>query len=253
MLSRVFILLALLMVSVSAIAADGPDVNEEFVMANQFYEERDFESAIRMYEGIIAQGVESAPLYFNLGNAHFKSGDLGHAVQNYIYARRLAPADEDILANLEFAQRFTSVRMEGVQLNPIETFMSSLVAEYSVTTLAWLSTALLILVLTIMTLRYVYRRRNPALRGVLIALLIVMHAAMALTSFKYREDYLTERAVIIAEDAPVYTGPSENSDVELQGAPGLVIEILDHQDGFLQVIFENKRRGWIQQDLVAEI
>ena len=253
MLSHLLTGLVLLMLSAGAFAADSPDVHEEFAMANQFYEARDFESAIRMYEGIIAQGVESASLHFNLGNAHFKNGDLGYAVLNYMHARRLAPGDEDILANLEFAQRFTSVRMEGVQLNPIRTLMGSLVAEYNVTTLAWISTAFLILVTVLMSLRYVYRRRSSALRGVLIAMLIVMHVAMALTSFKYREDYLTERAVIIAEEAPVYTGPSENSDIELQGAPGLVIEILDHQDGFLQVLFENKRRGWIQQDLVAEI
>jgi tetratricopeptide (TPR) repeat protein len=253
LLSRLLTILALLILAASAFAAETPDANEEFAMANQFYEDRDFENAIRLYEGIIAQGGESAPLYFNLGNAYFKSGDLGHAIWNYMYARRLAPADEDIRANLEFAQQFTSVGMEGVQLNPVKTFMRSLVAEHTVTTLAWISTAFLFVVMVLMSLRYAFRKRSPALRGLLIGMLIMMHAAMALTSFKYRDDYLTERAVIIAEEAPVYTGPSENSDVELQGAPGLVIEILDEQDGFLQVLFENKRRGWIKPDLVAKI
>lgn len=254
-MSRIILttILLLLTFSVAALATEMPVVDEEFVLANKFYEERDFASAIRLYDGILAQGVESAPLYFNLANAHFKNGDLGHAVLNYLRAQRLAPDDEAITANLEFARRFSSVQMEGVQLNPIKIFFQSLVGPYRLSTLAWLATGLFLAVMILMSLRYGFRVSGSGLRVSLVTLLIFMHGAMALTSFKYRNDYLTRRAVVVAEEAPVYTGPSENSDIELQSAPGLVVEVLEEDNGYFQVLFENKRRGWIHRDLVAEI
>ncbi|MBD3331836.1 hypothetical protein GF356_03210, partial [candidate division GN15 bacterium] len=49
------------------------------------------------------------------------------------------------------------------------------------------------------------------------------------------------------------TGPSEKSEIELQGAPGLVVEVLAEKDGFYNVQFENQRRGWIDKDLVAVV
>ena len=70
---------------------------------------------------------------------------------------------------------------------------------------------------------------------------------------KYDFDYLTTRAVIVAEDSVVRTGPSERSPKELDAAPGLVVEILDETSDFYNVLFENKRRGWVRKDLVAVI
>jgi hypothetical protein len=59
--------------------------------------------------------------------------------------------------------------------------------------------------------------------------------------------------VIVAEEAPVTTGPSPQSDLELQGAPGLIVEIVGETPDYYNVLFENKRRGWLKKDLVAEI
>ena len=83
--------------------------------------------------------------------------------------------------------------------------------------------------------------------------MILLVIISGLTTFKYRNDYLTRRAVIIAEQPTVYTGASEQSDVELEGAPGLIVEILSESSDFYNVLFENKRRGWIKKALIAEI
>lgn len=83
--------------------------------------------------------------------------------------------------------------------------------------------------------------------------LVLMVVSAGLTTFKYRHDYGTDRGIIIADESEVYTGPSEQSDVELEGAPGLVVEIIGQSNGFYNVLFENKRRGWIKKELVAEI
>ncbi len=242
------ILLAAILVAPPASAQ-----SDEFAMANKFYEDKDFGSAIRLYHSILDRGKESATLHFNLANAYFKSGDLGHAILYYTRAQRLAPADEDIAFNLDFAKQFSRVQMEGVQLNPIRTFFETLVRPYQLQQLGWITSVLLFILLGALTVRISLGHGTSWLRIITAVSLVILVAVGSLTTFKYRHDFLTPRAVIISEESPVYTGASEQSEIELNGAPGLVVEILSESDGFLNVLFENKRRGWIKTDLVARI
>ncbi len=237
----------------TTVSAASVDYTKMFAHANELYEKKEYDSTIAAYREILTHGVESAPLYFNLGNAYFKSGDLGHAILYYLKARRLEPADEDILSNLEFARQFSRVQMEGVELNPINSFLSSLVAPYRVNTLLWVTSAFFVLFMLFLILRWGLGMNTVWVRmGIIIPLLFLFLSA-SLTAFKYRTDFLTKRAVIVADEAPVYTGPSEQSDLELQGAPGLIVEILAESGDYYNVLFENKRRGWIKKDLVAVV
>lgn len=230
-----------------------PSSADEFARANKYYERKDYDSAIQTYNAVLKQGKESASLYYNLGNAYFKKGDLGHAILYYMRAKRLDPSDEDIVQNLAFAKQFSRVKMEGVELNPINTFMISLVDPYRLTTLAWVSSAFFILFIFLLIFRFGLGVTNPFVRVATIVALMLLIVSVGLTTFKYRNDFLTRRGVIVAEEAPVQTGPAEQSDIELQGAPGLIVEILGETSNYYNVLFENKRRGWIRKDLIAEI
>jgi tetratricopeptide (TPR) repeat protein len=245
------ILLAVLTVTTSPGVCQTPQ--ELFTAGNQHYANKEYAEAIDAYRQVQAQGLESARLYYNLGNACFKHGDLGHAIANYIKARRLDPDDEDIIHNLEFARQFTAVQMEGVRLNPIDTFFGSIVGPYTLKQLAWLSSIFFVLFVIALIFRWGLRTGGSAARGIAVALAVLLVVSSILTTYKYRHDYLRQRAVIVAEESPVYTGPSEKSEIELQGAPGLVVEVLAEKDGFYNVQFENQRRGWIDKDLVAVV
>ncbi len=228
-------------------------VSEEFAQANKSYEAKEFDKAIQAYRSVLSQGVESASLYYNLGNAYFKKGDLGHAILYYLKAKRLDPSDEDIAHNLAFAKQFSRVQMEGVQLNPISSFLVSLIDPYRLETLAWISSGCFVLLFLFLIARFGLGLRTAGVRLAAVLTLVLLVVSVSLTTFKYRHEFLTRRAVIIAEEAPVLTGPTEQSDVELQGAPGLIVEILAETPEYYNVLFENKRRGWIQRDLVAEV
>ncbi len=243
----VFILISLLSIT-ATVTAD----TSLFTEANKQYEQKDYSKAIELYTEILNTNIESAPLYFNLGNAYFKNGDLGHAILFYMKAKRLAPDDQAIRHNLEFAQRFSSVQMEGVELNPVTSFLASLVDTYNLTFLAWGSSIIFILFIITLILRLGMGYNNAMLRAGVVILLLLLMITSGLTTFKYRYEYLTKRAVIIAENAKVFTGASEQSDIELEGAPGLIVEILSESADFYNVLFENKRRGWIKKGLIAE-
>ena len=246
-------MIGVLLGATSLAAAETTSQADEFAAAGRFYEEKDYPSAIRLYENILAAGAESDAVYFNLGNAYFKAGDLGHAILNYYRARRLNPSDDDVLANLQFARQFSRIQMEGVQLNPIGAFMDDLVGRYRLDSLAWFSTFAFWLVLAVLAVRLLLRWKEGLAKVLLVVSVLLLVLVSGLTTYKYRTEYITKRAVILAEQSPVYTGPSAQADVELQGAPGLLVEILGEDTGFYNVLFENGRRGWIKADLVAVI
>jgi len=82
--------------------------------ANQLYNAGHYGEAIRIYEQLAAQGVEDSTLFYNLGNAFYRQGDLGRAILNFQRSARLAPRDDDIKANLDIA------RAQAVELFPEE-------------------------------------------------------------------------------------------------------------------------------------
>ncbi len=61
----------------------------------------DFQSSVAAYRAVIAdRGVESGPLWYNLGNAYMMSGDTGRAIAAYLRAQRLMPTSQSLAANL---------------------------------------------------------------------------------------------------------------------------------------------------------
>ncbi|HEX2897793.1 MAG TPA: tetratricopeptide repeat protein [candidate division Zixibacteria bacterium] len=225
----------------------------DFETGNKYYEQGDFQSAITMYQKVETSGLESSALYFNLGNAYFKNGDLGRAILYYHRAKRLNPSDPDILSNLEFAGKFSTLRMEGVELNPVNAILRTLVGNYRLKTLGWISSLFFVLFIVLLILKYGIEFHFTGLSTLVTTLLVVVIITAGLTTFKYRDEFLTKRAVVIANDSTVYSGPSTNSDLEFEGSSGLVVEIEGESGDFYNVLFENKRRGWIKRDQVAVI
>jgi tetratricopeptide (TPR) repeat protein len=72
--------------------------------AGRAYEAEQYEEAVALYEAIAKRRIRAGRVYYNLGNAYFKAGQLGKAILSYERARRLLPRDEDIEANLGFVR-----------------------------------------------------------------------------------------------------------------------------------------------------
>src|SRR5688500_9963636 len=100
MMIRVIVAFILSLISVRA-----ADVATAFDSANKLYEQRNFPAAAAAYEDLIRSGATSPIVYFNLGNAWFKAGQLGRAIAAYRQAQRLAPRDPNVRFNLQFVRK----------------------------------------------------------------------------------------------------------------------------------------------------
>ncbi|MCC7262968.1 MAG: tetratricopeptide repeat protein [Candidatus Latescibacteria bacterium] len=100
---RGLLAIGLWLVWVSAALGQGPAV-AAFNQGNEHYRQGEYPQARESYLAVVAAGIADPQVYYNLGNACFKAGRLGEAVLWYERARRLAPRDADLLANLRFAE-----------------------------------------------------------------------------------------------------------------------------------------------------
>lgn len=63
----------------------------------------DFLESAKVLEALIADGVCSGPVYYNLGNAYFRAGQFGRAILNYRKGKPYRPQDPLLEANLQQA------------------------------------------------------------------------------------------------------------------------------------------------------
>lgn len=94
---RKYIIIATLLISALSFA------QTSFDEANAAYADGRYAEAATGYEALLAEN-EDATLYYNLGNACFKQGELAKAILNYERALRLNPNHKDAQYNLTFAQ-----------------------------------------------------------------------------------------------------------------------------------------------------
>lgn len=83
-----------------------------FEEGNRLYQEGDFAGAAARYESVLESGYEAPSLYYNLGNARFRLGELAHAVVAYERAVRLDPGNDDVRANLALVNQQLQDRIE---------------------------------------------------------------------------------------------------------------------------------------------
>ena len=76
-----------------------------------------YRRALHRYELIARQGVRNAGLYYNIGNAYFRLGDLGRAVLYYRRALLLNPADPNVRHNLVYARSKRADRITADQVS----------------------------------------------------------------------------------------------------------------------------------------
>ncbi len=101
-MKKILLILPVLLISLCALAAIDPQSEKQ---AEEFYREGKYNEAAEIYRKLRASGMESAILYYNLGNCYYKLGENTQAILNYERALLLDPSDASARYNLKMAQQ----------------------------------------------------------------------------------------------------------------------------------------------------
>ena len=139
----------------------------QFTKANQDYAQGHFAEAISSYEALVSAGQWSANLFYDLGNAYFRTGDFGHAILNYERALALERHHPEATANLQIA-RDEAHALELQQSWPERYLQFASVNQYCIAAAIAFWLAVFAIVMLIFA-----RRRSAVLIATLIFCLLV--------------------------------------------------------------------------------
>jgi tetratricopeptide (TPR) repeat protein len=231
-------------------AGNPEDPKAIFRQAAQFYKAGQYDQAIAEYNRILSQGLESGPLYYNLGNCYLKRGELGRAVLNYERAKKIMPSDGDLAANYASAQSLILGSPEEVKTIP-EKVLDRLFGKLSVNTLTFLSSFIYALTLVFFLIRtYGKTAKNylsPAI-GVLTFLLLLF-------SWGAYGQYASQNqtAVTLSERAEVKFQPFERAGVHFHLHEGMKVRVLSSQGGWIKIMASDRKVGWVKAGDVERI
>jgi len=251
MIGRLKIAVVALMLILPGVALAG-GLDYTFEQGNQHYINGEYGQAIAEYQKIVAAGYQSPELYYNLGNAYFRQGQLGQAIMNYIRARRLAPRDDDILANLQFAKQYTIDKIEVTQQTILLDYINRFFDSFSLAEITWVAAILYVITALILLVRFIYNRLRVPTSVFWVVLGLFLVAAI-FTAVKLDRDILTRKGVVIAQQAEVRSGPGQDFSTKFTAHAGLTFNIEREESGYYWVNFENRLKGWIPKSVAAEI
>lgn len=223
--------------------------------ANTAYSKGDFEKSIRLYESIANKGLESAELYFNLGNAYFKSNNIAFAVLNYERAKKINPNDEDINVNLKLVNQKIEDKIDAAPQLFLIQWKNGIVDMMSEK--AWSICCILLLVIALILFAIFISFSNRGFKqvgffgGIIFILFAV--ATFFIAQHKYNQTKYSSDAIITSGSVTVMGSPNEKGTKLFILHEGTKVKISQENDGWTEIKIANGNVGWIKGKDVTSI
>lgn len=245
MLALVFLLMFL---PLSASAITKKNADDE-------YKKENYQQAIRDYEELLKKGA-SADLYFNLGNAYYRTDNITRAVLNYERALQLSPGDEDIRFNLQMARSKTIDKITPKSEMFFVTWYKSLVNLTSVD--GWARTSIIsIAAALVLVLCYLFAHKVSLRKIGFYGAAILVVVFILSNIFAYEQKCLLTNntgAIVISPSASLRKTPVANSENNTIIHEGTRLEIVDDtMKDWKQVKLEDGREGWVLSSQIERI
>jgi hypothetical protein len=213
-----------------------------FDQANQAYREGSFSAALDAYERIVAEGLGGPELYYNLGNAYYRLGELGEARLWYERALLEEPRDEDIRHNLSLIRS---------QVHESEQENWRLWLDTSWPWLAWGTIILHFLFFGLLAAGLYGETEEMwwARWGCGLALGAAVVALLALAPQRARH-----YGVVVEPRVEARTGPGEEYPAGFVVPEGRKVVFFDSKFGWSQIgVADQGLKGWAPKDAVESI
>lgn len=225
-------------------------------MADSAYATADYATAIYIYEQLLATEGEAASVYYNLGNAYYKSGDIAHAILNYERALLLDPSNGDTQFNLELA------RSKAVDKNAVVSelffvrWFRDFVSILSVD--GWAKCGILCFIVLILLLTlFIFNKKSKTKKIIFIfALLSLVCTVLANVIASSQKDKLVyrESAIVMEPSVTVRSTPSTSGTELFILHEGKKITIKDDSmKEWKEIEIEDGNIGWLPASAIERI
>ncbi len=250
-----FLLILLFFSGIEAVSGQPAALQDSLAKGNQLYSSGKYADAAKTYEAIAAKGFDSFELYYNLGNALYKSNNITFAILNYERALKLSPNSEDARFNLEMAKKqvvdnidllpepgFLRWWHELIKSRPADSWASHTLVSFFLFLLFF---ALFLFATTI---------RNKQLTF----WLAIIALAYSLLTFSFgsaqRSNFVNHNSGVITERSVRMKGsPSETGTELFILHEGLSVQIIDKLGDWIEIRLADGNKGWVKESALIRI
>ena len=225
------------------------------VKAGKYYDTKKYDQAIEIYQEILKNKNESAEIYYNMGNAYYKSGKFTQSIIQYERAKLLAPNDDDIQFNLNLAKRYVVDAIDAIPKVFFVRWYDNFKNKFSSDGWAHISTISFILLMFLAGIFFLSRTRTIKKSSFWIGILMLI---TTLLSFNFASSQKKKieghnSAIITQPSITVKSSPSEGGTDLFLIHEGLKVQIKDSLDTWYEIKIEDGNQGWLPKKSLEKI
>ena len=227
--------------------------------ASEAYRAEDYPRSIQLYEQVVAQdlheGRESAEVYYNLGNAYFRNGDMAKAILNYERSLLLNPGDKDTRHNLQFARTRIEDKIDVADQFFFTNWVKGLKNMFNSNTWAGIGIGLFIAFLLALTayffIKVVWVRKVGFYSAIVLFVLMLVANSFA---FNQKSKRLHRNSgIIMPATASVMASPDANSQELFRLHEGTKVRVNKTDGNWVEVEIATGNVGWTSKENIETI
>jgi tetratricopeptide (TPR) repeat protein len=238
------------------LSASQPDQMDSLIsQGNRHYLNKNFSMAADCYSRVISSGYESAELYYNLGNAFYKTGDMARSILYYEKALLLQPGDADTRQNLALANQRIIDKIDVIPAFFIKRWINTLKGMFSPN--QWAIACLLLFAASLGCFTLFFLSNNLALKkagfssGVIVLMITI--AGLSLMYSRMHEIRKHNAAIIMVPSVNARSSPDEQSTNVFVLHEGTRVLVTDSVQQWKEISLANGNKGWIPGEAIEEI
>lgn len=226
-----------------------------YYKANEKYQEGRFEEAIQLYQSVIDRGYESPVLYYNLGNAFFRSNKLGKSRLYYEKALKLDPQMEDAWVNLALVENLLVDKFEEIPVFFLKRWYKSFIRLLTSNNWALISLISFIFAFMSFSIYLLVRQTGVRKTGFFSGLVFFM---ISLLTFMFswqqkNNEILPQNAIVTEYLVNVKSAPRDTGTDLFVLHEGTKVWLEDSAADWMEIRLSDGRKGWLPSSSIEEI
>lgn len=256
----------LIIAIISILALFGNMQAQELILkADTAYTKADYNTALRLYKEAADSLGTGAELYYNLGNAYYRTGNIAQAIIAYERALKIAPSFSEAKENLDFVNS-KIVDKPGERFSFIELSLRNIALTFSSDT--WATIGLILFVILIACALTYYFTSNVALRktgffgGFVVLILCIISIAEAFygkrLSTSDNEAIVTAKSTILSTSPRTPLNSNEEAMLLHEGTKVYILDSVRVESDSVSTVWydvkvDDTHRAWISQRAIEKI
>lgn len=223
--------------------------------ANALYQKGEYQKAIQSYQFVLDTHLEAPEIYFNLGNAYYKTGQIAPAILNYERAKLLSPEDKDIQYNLELAQKHVLDKLEVLPDLFINRWFSGIRNSFSAEWWSYLSIGFFFLCLCFASFYLYSNKAGIKKAGFLFASVSLVFSIVFFSFASIKTDEMTvrEHAIIFSPSVTIKGSPDESGTDLFLLHEGTKVKVIDRLGDWRNIQLIDGNEGWLKKEDIEMI